>query len=282
MPARTIFGWIAVAVATAIRLYAGAEGDLAVAVAAAALGAVAILSIAALVVARETAARVLAVFLLLVAIVDVSTHLVTRSAAKSFARHSAEHLAADAGRIRGMIKSAHHELDLTAASIAAKVPGAASDRAALFRLLEGVRLEKGRGARILAEDGIPLAWWGEEFRAPGEKMFQFDVTNLYLSRSRPAGGLTVHVFERIENIPPGGSRMQPRDAWIAAMIFHGGFLKRDAGRARYLVERTADSELWIDVTPRTADDVIGRTRKDGANASALLLAAGALAAMVLL
>ena len=62
------------------------------------------------------------------------------------------------------------------------------------------------GEMHLAAGQEPVAWWGEDYRVPGDRRYQFDVTSLYVTRSRTAPRLSVQSFARIENVPPDWTR----------------------------------------------------------------------------
>ncbi|HEX6642581.1 MAG TPA: hypothetical protein VF215_15790, partial [Thermoanaerobaculia bacterium] len=262
------FSWIAVALATAIRLSAGAHAWTAAVIAA--------LAILALILSRNLTIRVAAIFLLLVATLDATSCWRVHSLRREFPQRLAEHLQHDLTGIRRTISSLESDLDASAARIAQRIAGKESDRAALFLLVAAEARKPGRGARILDQTGEPVAWWGEDYRAPGDRTYQFDVTNLYVTRSRVAGKFTIQAFARIENVAGRLPSMHPDDSWITSMFFHGGFPRAGDGVQRFLVAKRADSTLFIDVIPRLAADVVDAMRADGASVSAILLAIGAL------
>jgi signal transduction histidine kinase/HAMP domain-containing protein len=273
------YSWIAVALATAIRLWAGPQFWTA--------GVIAALAILAWVFSGaggRTIVRVAAMFLLLVAIVDAASLWRVQSLSRAFQQRRSEHLAHDLGDLRRYIGSLEAELDSSAARIAQGMAGREQDRAALFVLVAGEAKKSGRGARILDQSGEPVAWWGEDYRAPGDRTYQFDVTNLYVTRSRTharAGNtFTVQAFARIENVAGRLPAMHRDDSWITSMFFHGGFPRAERGSHRFLVVRHADSSLFVDVVPRLPGEVVDAVRAKGASAAALLLAIGALVVMV--
>jgi cell division protein FtsW (lipid II flippase) len=92
---RSYLPWIAVALATAIRLLV--EPSLLLA------AAVAVLAIAALLIARSSVSRVAAIFLLLVAITDTATLLTVQTFSRTFEARSSSHLTRDVARIRQRI-----------------------------------------------------------------------------------------------------------------------------------------------------------------------------------
>jgi signal transduction histidine kinase/HAMP domain-containing protein len=261
------FSWIAVALATAIRLSAGVHLWTILIVGA--------LAIAGIALARSRPQRVAALFLLLVALLDGASLWRAHSLERTFPRHLAEHLQHDLADVRDHINTLEHELDLSAARIAQRTAGKEKDRGALFALV-AAETEPGRGARILSTAGEPIAWWGEDYRAPADRTFQFDVTNLYITRPRKTDRFVVQAFARVENIAGRLPALHPDDAWITSMFFHGGFPRAESGVQRFLVLKRADSSLFVDVVPRRQAEVVDAKRAEGANASAVLLALGAL------
>ncbi|HYK00118.1 MAG TPA: ATP-binding protein [Thermoanaerobaculia bacterium] len=263
------FAWIAVALATAIRLYAGTQLW--------AAGAVALLGIAAFFLTRRSTPRLAALLLVLVAVVDATSIWRSAKLATEFKQRSSAHLSHDVAHVRELITKLEAELDAAAARITQRIAGKEADTAALFLILQREVPEgEGRGARILDERGVPVAWWGEDYRAPANRTFQFDVTNLYVTRSRTAKKFTVQSFARIENVAGRMPAFHEDDAWVVSMRFHGGFPRQEPGTHRFVVAKRADSSLWVDVTPRGSVEVLDATRAEGTSTGALLLAVGAL------
>jgi len=261
---KLLFPWIAVAIATAIRLLAGPTAIVA--------AIVALAGILALILGRTAIARIASVFLLLIAISDATTLALVRSASRSFDARLDEHLQHDIANVRDEIASIRSQLDASAQRIASRMRGRENDRAALFTILQSEVVGARRGARIVDADGNVIAWWGVDYRAPGSHTYQFDVTNLYITR----GSERVLVYERIENGTGDQPAMHKRDAWIDTMMFHGGFLQRQTNVFRFPIDRQNDSALWLDLTTRAKSEVIESTRADGVNVSAVLIAIGAL------
>src|ERR1051325_6915643 len=223
------------------------------------------------------AIRLAALFLFLAALAYAAALWRASSIAESFAQRSASHLREDVARIRAQIAQIEKELDASAAHIAAHV---SADRPRMFELLASeVRHVHGRGARVLNADGEPIAWWGEDYRAPADRTYQFDVTNLYITRVRKAKDFTVEVFERIENVPGRVGKMHPRDAWVMSTVFHAGFPRLEKNGQRFFVAKRADAALYIDIMPRSRDVVVASKRAEGVSAAAILLAIGAIAVM---
>jgi signal transduction histidine kinase/HAMP domain-containing protein len=265
------YAWIAVALATAIRLYAGAQWW--------AVGAVAALALAAALL-PGLRSRIAAVFLILAAAVDAASLWRVRDVERNFPARAAEHLAGDVARVRREIAALEAELDASAGRIAARItPVPENDRARLFRILAPEASQPGRGARIVDATGEPVAWYGEDYRAPGDRTYQFDVTNLYITRTRRAQRWTVQSFARLENVPGRRATLHPDDAWVVSMYFHGGFPKQEEGTQRFPVAERAGSALWVDAGVRTPAEVLGRMRGHGDTTAAVLLALGALVAL---
>jgi signal transduction histidine kinase/HAMP domain-containing protein len=273
------FSWIAVALATAIRLFAAERFPAATAAAVAALAILALF----LARARESRGRlrVAALFLLLVCVADAASLWRAQTLSRSFEKRLHEHLAHDLHDVRGHIAMLESELDASAARIAQRIPRPGHNRNALFLLVASEVKQSGRGARILDAAGEPVAWWGEDYRAPGNRTYQFDVTNLYVTRSRTAGEFTVQTFERIENVAERLPAMHPGDAWVLSMFFHGGFPKQQKETRRFLVSKHDDSTLFVDVRTRQPGEVLDAIRAEGAGIAAILLALGALAVLAM-
>ncbi|HET7437055.1 MAG TPA: ATP-binding protein [Thermoanaerobaculia bacterium] len=270
---RKQFPWIAVALATAIRLFGGLHAGIA--------AAVALLAVTALLLRRRERTAPLflaALFLILASLADTVTLVTLRNISRQFPARSEHHLGHDAESIRTQIRAIQSNLSAAGARIATQATLRGTDRAALFRILaaEPAIATRGRGARIFNQKGEVVAWWGDDYRGSGSRLYQFDVTNLYITRSRQTPKYRVETFARIENVPNGRSSLHPADAWIVSLVLHGGFLKQAAGTRRFLIDRQNESALWLDITPRGATEVFDATRAQGLNATALVLGVGAL------
>jgi signal transduction histidine kinase len=196
--------------------------------------------------------------------------------ASSFDREADEHLQHDVARIRSELTRLEGELDASAGRIAVRAAGRESDRAVLFRILASEVTAAGRGARILDPHGQPLAWWGEDYRAHGDRTYQFDVTNLYVTRTRKSEQSTVQVFERIPNVPSRTTAFHPPDPWLVSIWFHGGFPRPQEGTRRYEIAKRGDSTLFADAMPRSREEVLAAKRAEGRSAVAAIVALGAL------
>jgi len=269
------FALIAVAVATAIRLFAplGAAASIAVIV----------LAIAALFLTRETAVRVGALVLLAVGAIDGTTSILATRVGTAFEARSTHHLDAEAGHLRNEIADTNKELDASAARIAARLAVKPEpSRGALFAMLhDEVRGKQGRGMRIVAEDGSLQAWWGEDLRVSGTATYLFDATSLYVTRTRTLPHLTVQAFRRIPNETPRHSLLNTDDDWIVSTIYHAGPLRQAPGARRYIIDRRPDSTLFVDIMPSPRNVMLQNTRDDGRDLSSLLIALGAIAVLAI-
>ncbi|HEY0156403.1 MAG TPA: ATP-binding protein [Thermoanaerobaculia bacterium] len=267
------FAWIAVAAATAIRLFSGPQLWSAAAIAA--------LALVAFFLCRSTSLRLAAICLFLAGVVDAVSIWRVGELSRSFAKQSADHVAHDVAHVREQLETLETQLAASAARITQRIAGKEADRAALFLALkQEIGETKGRGARILDAEGEAVAWWGEDYRAPANRTYQFDVTNLYVTRSRTAGRFTIQAFSRIENVAGRMPDFHEDDAWVVSMNFHGGFPRQERGTHRSLLVKRADSALWIDVVPRPAAEVVEAVRAEGTSVAAVLLAIGALVVFV--
>jgi len=269
------FALIAVALATAIRLFAplGAGASIAVIV----------LAIAALFLTRETAVRVGALVLLAVGAIDGTTSILATRVGTAFEARSTHHLDAEAGHLRNEIADTNKELDASAARIAARLAVKPEpSRGALFAMLhDEVRGKQGRGMRIVAEDGSLQAWWGEDLRVSGTATYLFDATSLYVTRTRTLPHLTVQAFRRIPNETPRHSLLNTDDDWIVSTIYHAGPLRQAPGARRYVIDRRPDSTLFVDIMPSPRNVMLQNTRDDGRDLSSLLIALGAIAVLAI-
>jgi len=235
---------------------------------------------------RNRVLRAAALFLLLAGLIEAGTFFSLRSIESTFNRRAADHIREDVLFVRGRVATVEAELDATADHIEARIAALHHEpaRAELFALLrDEVPPSRTRGARIRTPEGDLLAWWGEELRGAAAKTYEFDATNLYIVRTRVTGRYVVESFKRVANVPGATSSVDPRDAeWITDTMFHAGFLRQEPGTIRQLIERRPDGDLWVDITPRSAKEVLEATRKNATNAAAILLCAGAIVVMLML
>ena len=211
----------------------------------------------------------------LAAITEGLTRWRTAALARSYRSRSADHLATDVARIRGRIVAVESQLDATAVLLQRRIGEPhGRPRAQLFRILEdSVGASPRRGARLLDSERRPIAWWGTDLRVTGDRRFQFDATNLYITTERALPSrYTIQTFERIPNAPGVDAYEQPADAWIVSLLFHGGYLQQESGTRRYLVRRSGESALYVDVAPRPPEEVLENARAEGRTVAAILLA----------
>src|SRR2546425_13152672 len=111
---RNLIAWIAVALATAIRLFAGSWGMATPALAA-------ILAIAAIALTADRIARTAALFLLVVAAIDISTFAGTSLVRRDFAARSGRHVDREVMRIRGNIADIEQQLELRVSAVVSQL-----------------------------------------------------------------------------------------------------------------------------------------------------------------
>jgi len=273
------FAWIAVALATAIRLFAGPRVATPFIVVA--------LVIAAIVLTGDRITRLAAVFLITVSLIDISTQIATTLVERDFSMRSARHVDREVARVRRDITDIKQQLDANLNDVASRLAAnPAMNRLQMFRMLrhEVPKEAQGRGMRIVARSGEVLAWWGDDLRVTGTRTYEFDATNLYITHSRPLSppAVTVQGFERIVNQPKDHSLFDPDDDWILSTVFHAGVLRQESGSRRYVVERGPDSTLWIDVSPRSKSDRVASSRAAGVDTAAIFIALAALTMIGLL
>src|SRR5258708_16640830 len=279
MPIRSKLGWIAVAAAAVIRLSASTAPDRFIII-----GAVAVflLGIAAMVMSRAAVIRIAALFLQLVSIVDVATVWHVQELSRTFDARSSAHVSEDVSRIRNEIASIEAQLDASADRIEAQLVALNGEpsRLALFRLLRHEVTTPERGVRVI-RGGEVVAWWGQDLRTAGVRVYEFDAKDLCVLRTRAAKGYTVEAFERIVNQPKPSSALHPKDDWVVSSFFHAGYLKQEADAHRYLIANRPDATLYVDFKPRPKRELLDDARGDGIDTSAVLLAAGALAILLI-
>jgi len=231
-------------------------------------------------VARTTAARAAAVFLLLAGLAWLTMQVMVVRIGRDFDQRSSLHLGHEVQRIRGDIAGTESKLDTAVDRVSAKLnANPSAGRAAMFAMLRGEAAGVRQGIRIIAPNGDAIAWWGEDLRTPGVTSYEFDATNLYIVRSRPLPNpaVSVQAFERVPNQPktPGLFDLDDDD-WVGGTMFHAGVLRQDRGSRRFIVERRPSATLWIDVTPRAKADVLDAVRAIGHDITSILLSLAAL------
>jgi signal transduction histidine kinase len=265
--------WIvAVAIATAIRLF----GGLTIPVVALA----GVVALAAIILGKSARLRIASIILLFATIADGVTLVSIHHLQSDYATLSKQHLDEDVAAVRDQVHTIERKLEQRAAIIATGIQQIRTPATptSLFELLRrNTPSVETDGSRIAAPDGSIDAWWGEELRTAGTRPFEFDVTNLYVIAMKPLpDGRIVQTFTRIPNSIADPPRVHDRDAWISSIAFHGGTLRREDERRRFQLDKRGDTTLWLDVTPRTQAEVLESITSDGTNISALLLALGAL------
>jgi nitrogen fixation/metabolism regulation signal transduction histidine kinase len=233
-------------------------------------------------VAKSTAARAAAVFLLLAAIAWLATHLMVVRIEGDFSARSSRHLTREMQHLRSDIAATETALDAAVDRVTKKLTAQPSaTRAAMFAMLHGQATGQRQGIRIVAPNGEAVAWWGEDLRTPGATSFEFDATNLYIVRSKalPNPAVSVQAFERVPNHPRSRSLFDLDDDWVIGTMFHAGVLRQETGSSRFVLERRPSATLWVDVTPRSKPDVIESARSLGNGIAAILLACSALAVL---
>ena len=225
----------------------------------------------------------LAAFITLLLLTQLTTWWAVRSISSNFDARAAHHIDGDVGHVRKQIASIETNVDAAADRVRARLNAHPKvDRAALFGILrDGIRDEPSFGGRIVTATREPVAWWGEDLPSPGDRRYQFDVTNVYIVAIRDAAPLRVEMFARIPNQGSAMEQFHGTDAWITALTFHGGFLRQAAGTRRYVIEKQGESSLWLDVATRSRDDVIAATKESGNTATAVLIAAAGLIILAL-
>ncbi|HSP15982.1 MAG TPA: ATP-binding protein [Thermoanaerobaculia bacterium] len=228
-------------------------------------------------------ATLLALFVVLIAATQLATWWIVHSLSTDFDARAQQHVVSDVRNVRGRIRELESQLDSSADRLRARVaaqPGA--ERLALFQLLGTEASQRGRGARILTATGDLVAWWGEDLPFTNSRRYLFDVTNLYILSERNAGPLRIQTFARIPNQGNALRQFHTPDAWVVSLKFHGGFLRQEAGMRRFRMASSADSALWLDIQTRTAAEVGDSARNAGRTTTALLIAIGFLAALVVI
>jgi signal transduction histidine kinase/HAMP domain-containing protein len=231
-------------------------------------------------VAKTTAARAAAVFLLLAGLTWLTAQLLVAQMSRGFDAKSAQHLGREVENVRGDIARTESRLDAAVERVAAKLTAnPAATRAAMFAMLRGEANGVRQGIRIVAPNGEAIAWWGEDLRTPGATSFEFDATNLYIVRARPLPNpaVSVQAFERVPNQPklPGLFDLDDDD-WVSGTMFHAGALRQEKGSLRFIVERRPSATLWIDMTPRPRAEVIDAARTIGNDIASVFLSLAAL------
>ncbi|HEX3107792.1 MAG TPA: hypothetical protein VHU41_01780, partial [Thermoanaerobaculia bacterium] len=235
---------------------------------------------------RESGARswlIVSILVLLVAVIVAATFWRAHDVERDFTAKVDARLGADAEDVREHVAEVELQLDAATQHLAARIdaaPNATPD--ALFRMMhQELHHDPGRGARVVNAANNEIAWWGEDLRVDGEKAYEFDTTNLYIIKTQHlARGGYVQVYARVANGIGNDSPLDPKDTWIVSSVFNSGFLRKDASTERFVIVKRPDAQLLIDLAPRTRAEIVQRTKEDGENVAAILLACAALIALV--
>ena len=262
--------WVAVALATAIRLFAASSNYWVCA-------AVAFCALVALF-AGAKRARIASIALLLVAAVDVATNVAVRSVTQSYASSSRQYLDREAEHLRREIATIEGRLNMRTAQVASYIEKKDLDRRAMFTALERVGAHGGTGLRIVTPGNDIVAWTGDELRITSGAAYAFDATNLYVTVVRQVAEpkLAIQAFERIPNHARPRSMLDTDDDWVASIVFHAGALRAEPGVTRAKLALRDGTQLYADLAPRNATEVAAARRILGRDIAAFLLAAGAL------
>ena len=221
--------------------------------------------------------RAAAITLLAVSSNDIATHALMRYTEHRFPDRAEQRLRDAAGELVVGTRQTERELDSALSNVAVQLEQSRdSSRAELFRIL-GTQPERlRRGWRVIDPHlGQVVAWWGEYLPGDRQLSYQFDATHLYVLRSLSAQhrgrALRIDHFEQTENLP---DRPRPGDRWIQSSRFHAGSLLPESGSRRYRIAARPDSQLYVDLKPRSRSEVLEALRARGSSVSALILTAG--------
>jgi signal transduction histidine kinase/HAMP domain-containing protein len=226
---------------------------------------------------------IVSILVLLVAVILSATFWRAHEVERDFNSKVNARLAADAEDVRADVAAVELQLDAGVQHLAARIdaaPNATPD--GLFRMMhQELHHDPGRGARVVNAANNEVAWWGEDLRVDGEKAYEFDTTNLYIIKTQHlARGGYVQVYARVANGTGNDSPLDPKDTWVVSSVFNSGFLRKDASTERFVIAKRPDAQLLIDLAPRTRAEIVQRTKEDGENVAAILLACAALIALV--
>src|ERR1051326_443471 len=141
---------------------------------------------------------------------DVALHRVHVISA-SFSQRADVHLGREVARLRRQIGRDESELEAAAQRVTRELAANPNmSRAQMFATLRALH-GASRGMRVLAPNGDPVAWWGQELRVSGAATYLFDATSLYITKSVPTPRFTVQAFERIPNETKRHSLWDPDD-----------------------------------------------------------------------
>jgi signal transduction histidine kinase len=230
---------------------------------------------------RAAIVRIAALFVSLAALAELATVYRVRAVSNSFASRADLHLGREVERLRRDIGGDENELDAAAQRVTHELsanPNAS--RAQMFATLHELH-GASRGMRVLAPNGNPVAWWGQELRVSGAATLLFDATSLYITKSVSTPRFTVQAFERIPNETKRHSLWDPDDDWLVSSMFHAGSLRQENGARRYVVAQRPDATLYVDVVPRTRSAIVASARHDGHDVAGLLIVIGAIVVLAM-
>src|SRR5205823_2349617 len=232
-------------------------------------------------ISRAAIVRIAALFVFLAALAELATLYRVRVVSNSFAPRADVHLGREVERLRRDIGRDENELDAAAQRVTRELsanPNAS--RAQMFATLRALH-GASRGMRVLAPNGNPVAWWGQELRVSGAATYLFDATSLYITKSVSTPRFTVQAFERVPNETKRHSLWDPDDDWLVSSMFHAGALRQENGARRYVVAQRQDATLYVDVVPRTRAAIVDSARHDGHDVAGLLIAIGAIVVLAM-
>jgi signal transduction histidine kinase len=225
---------------------------------------------------RAAIVRIAALFVALAAFAELATLYRVHVISASFSQRADVHLGREVARLRRQIGRDESELEAAAQRVTRELAANPNmSRAQMFATLRALH-GASRGMRVLAPNGDPVAWWGQELRVSGAATYLFDATSLYITKSVPTPRFTVQAFERIPNETKRHSLWDPDDDWLVSSMFHAGALRQESGARRYVVAQRHDATLYVDFVPRTRAAIVDSARHDGNDVAGLLIALGAL------
>lgn len=234
-------------------------------------------------VARTRLTRLLALFVLLASLVNITAEVVARKVDADFDSRLTANFAAAVRMAQGQLSTIEKELDASINAVAASAQGRSATRPELFQILSRNAPRNG-GIRLTEAGGRPLAWWGRDLPFQKAEPFQFDVLNLYIARSRTfkteEGELTVESYRVVPDDDEHHGLVGGRQRWITNSRLHAGSLRLEPNARRFLISRKGDDSLFVDLTPRPKEEMIGLIRARGASGGSMILGLGLIAAVI--
>src|ERR1044071_2640545 len=125
---------------------------------------------------RAAIVRIAALFVAMAALVELATLYRVHVIATSFVSRADAHLGNEVARLRRQIGSDENELQAAAQRVTRELDANPNmPRAQMFATLRALHGDA-RGMRVLAPNGDPVAWWGQELRVSGAATYLFDAT----------------------------------------------------------------------------------------------------------